>query len=100
MPPSLGEPAYLIVVDGFSIVHSLLEDVLVVPKHSIVKQVNEHYLPKLFVHTTKEADAVAEADSAQANMYFNQASIIPCSLNDGNSLSIGWVWGSVLYVSS
>jgi len=50
----------------------LLEDVLVVPKHSIVKQVNEHYLPKIYAHSTAEADAVAESDSVKRNNFFNE----------------------------
>ena len=54
---------------------SLLDDVLIVPKHSIVQQVNEHYLPKLFHHTTAVGDAEAKKDSAARNLYFNDVRV-------------------------
>ena len=34
----------------------LLEDVLVTPKHSLVKQVSEHFLPKLLPHEHGEQE--------------------------------------------
>ncbi|ESK93995.1 hypothetical protein Moror_12889 [Moniliophthora roreri MCA 2997] len=49
----------------------LLDDVLVRPTHSIVKQVEDHYLPGLFVHIDKEADKAQRADIAARNLYFN-----------------------------
>ncbi|KAL0573363.1 chromatin structure-remodeling complex subunit RSC7 [Marasmius crinis-equi] len=49
----------------------LLEDVLIRPDHSIVKQVEDHYLPKLFHHIDKEADKAERADIAARNLYFN-----------------------------
>ncbi|KAL0065220.1 hypothetical protein AAF712_007731 [Marasmius tenuissimus] len=50
---------------------ALLEDVLIRPDHSIVKQVEKHYLPKLFHHVDKESDKEQRADIAARNLYFN-----------------------------
>ena len=49
----------------------LLDDVLVRPAHSIVKQVEEHYLPGLFHHTTKEEDEAQRREIKTRNLYFN-----------------------------
>jgi glutamine amidotransferase len=46
----------------------LLEDVLVAPKHSLVKQVADHYIPKLLPH---EHDQSAEDDAKARNFVFN-----------------------------
>jgi glutamine amidotransferase len=46
----------------------LLEDVLVTPKHSLVKQVSDHYLPKLLPH---EHDADSENDVKARNVVMN-----------------------------
>ncbi|KAG8688736.1 hypothetical protein FRC08_011280 [Ceratobasidium sp. 394] len=51
--------------------YCLLEDVLIRPKHSIVKQVQSHYLPKLFHHTDKEHDKEEREDIAERNLYYN-----------------------------
>jgi len=48
----------------------LLDTVLIAPKHSIVKQVNEHYLPGLYDH--KKGISVRDADVNARNIYFNQ----------------------------
>ncbi|KAK7050829.1 hypothetical protein VNI00_004940 [Paramarasmius palmivorus] len=49
----------------------LLEDVLIRPTHSIVKQVEDHYLPKLFHHVDKESDKEQRLDIRARNLYFN-----------------------------
>ncbi|KAM3417328.1 hypothetical protein BST61_g5580 [Cercospora zeina] len=46
----------------------LLEDVLVTPKHALVKQVSDHYLPKLLPH---EHNQSAEDDVKARNVVFN-----------------------------
>ncbi|KAK4622009.1 putative glutamine amidotransferase DUG3 [Fulvia fulva] len=46
----------------------LLEDVLVSPKHSLVKQVSDHYLPKLLPH---EHDGDSENDVKARNIVMN-----------------------------
>ncbi|EGP84984.1 uncharacterized protein MYCGRDRAFT_46265 [Zymoseptoria tritici IPO323] len=46
----------------------LLEDVLVTPKHSLVKQVSDHYLPKLLPH---EHDENSENDVKARNVVMN-----------------------------
>ncbi|CAK1366529.1 putative glutamine amidotransferase DUG3 [Cercospora beticola] len=46
----------------------LLEDVLITPKHSLVKQVSDHYLPKLLPH---EHNQSAEDDVKARNVVFN-----------------------------
>ena len=47
----------------------LLEDVLIVPQHSLSKQVHEHYLPKLISHVPGEETNSKEI--AARNMFFN-----------------------------
>ncbi|EME43642.1 hypothetical protein DOTSEDRAFT_35859 [Dothistroma septosporum NZE10] len=46
----------------------LLEDVLISPKHSLVKQVSDHYLPKLLPHG---ADGDSENDVKARNIVMN-----------------------------
>lgn len=46
----------------------LLEDVLVTPKHSLVKQVSDHYLPNLLPH---EHDDKSENDVKARNVVMN-----------------------------
>ncbi|KAI9823931.1 MAG: hypothetical protein M1832_002249 [Thelocarpon impressellum] len=48
----------------------LLEDVLVTPAHSLAKQVNEHYLPKL-LHNEDAAGATTEREIALRNRLLN-----------------------------
>lgn len=45
-----------------------MEDVLVSPKHSLVKQVSNHYLPKLLPH---DHDADLENDIKARNLVMN-----------------------------
>lgn len=46
----------------------MLEDVLVSPKHSLVKQVSDHYLPNLLPH---EHDDDSENDVKARNVVMN-----------------------------
>lgn len=61
---------------GRSLVQSdviqLLEDVLVRPQHALAKQVNDHYLPKLFHHEIGMTDEQVRADIKARNIFFNQ----------------------------
>ncbi|KAG7089418.1 hypothetical protein E1B28_011106 [Marasmius oreades] len=50
---------------------ALLEDILIRPQHSIVKQVEQHWLPKLFHHVDKDTDKATRADIAARNLHFN-----------------------------
>ena len=47
----------------------LLEDVLVVPVHSLSKQVNSHYLPKLISHVPGEE--TTESEISRRNRFNN-----------------------------
>ncbi|KAF7192944.1 putative glutamine amidotransferase DUG3 [Pseudocercospora fuligena] len=48
----------------------LLEDVLITPKHSLVKQVSDHYLPKLLPHEAEDNDDTSN-DIKARNWVFN-----------------------------
>ena len=47
----------------------LLEDVLIVPKHALAKQVHEHYLPKLVSHIPGQE--YSQSDIRRRNMFQN-----------------------------
>ncbi|KXT04020.1 hypothetical protein AC579_5436 [Pseudocercospora musae] len=48
----------------------LLEDVLITPKHSLIKQVSDHYLPKLLPHEAEHNDDTSN-DIKARNWVFN-----------------------------
>ncbi|KAF8587056.1 N-terminal nucleophile aminohydrolase [Ramaria rubella] len=50
---------------------TLLEDILVTPKHSLAKQVHEHFLPKLFAHNLESPERTTEAEIASRNFFHN-----------------------------
>ena len=47
----------------------LLEDVLIIPRHSLAKQVHDHYLPKLISHVPGEE--TTQAEIRRRNMFQN-----------------------------
>ncbi|KDQ54628.1 hypothetical protein JAAARDRAFT_160703 [Jaapia argillacea MUCL 33604] len=49
----------------------LLEDVLIVPAHSLSKQVHDHYLPKLMHHEPDEDPKATEREITMRNRMFN-----------------------------
>ena len=48
----------------------LLEDVLITPKHSLVKQVHDHYLPGLIAHNPRDLgkDTLIQARNSANNI--------------------------------
>ncbi|KAF9267931.1 N-terminal nucleophile aminohydrolase [Marasmius fiardii PR-910] len=63
--------AYISETEPASYDWKLLEDILIRPQHSIVKQVQEHYLPGLFHHVDKASDEEQRADIAARNLFYN-----------------------------
>ncbi|KZV87014.1 N-terminal nucleophile aminohydrolase [Exidia glandulosa HHB12029] len=51
---------------------ALLEDVLVRPAHGLTKQVNDHFLPKLFHHEEGISDDAQRAEIKQRNILYNE----------------------------
>ena len=49
----------------------LLEDVLILPKHSLAKQVHDHYLPKLVHFEPGEDRNAAKKEIALRNALYN-----------------------------